>query len=60
MKKKVKDLTVSQLVEYCKEQESCGTCPFGHCRLCVCTLNMPYSLEEEILEKEIEIPEGDE
>lgn len=57
MKIKVKDLTVTQIYEYCKEQESCRTCPFGHYHWYHCWLNMPYSLEEETLEQEVEITE---
>ena len=55
MKKKIRDLTVSQLYEYCKEQESCNDCLFGH--FCFCMVNTPYTLEEEALEQEIEIPD---
>lgn len=56
MKKKVKNLTVAQLYEYCKSQESCDDCcSFGH--FCFCTVNTPYTLEKETLEQEIEIPE---
>lgn len=55
MKKKVKDLTVTQIYEYCKGQEKCKDCPFEHGYLC--KLNTPYDLEEETLEHELEIPE---
>ena len=54
MKKKIKDLTVAQLLEYCENQEPCDACPFSHGYLC--KLNTPYDLEEETLEQEVEIP----
>lgn len=57
MKKKVEDLTVGKVYEYCKEKESCDDCPF-RTFFYYCTLNSPYNLEEETLEQEIEIPEG--
>ena len=55
MKKKIKDLTVSQLYEYCKDKESCDDCPCR--RIWYCTMDTPYILEEEALEQEIEIPD---
>lgn len=55
MKKKVKDLTVTQIYEYCKGQEMCKGCTFENGY--ICKLNTPYDLEEETLEQEIEIPE---
>lgn len=57
MNKKIKDLTVAQLYRYCKEKEACRTCPFVHFYNCLCKLNTPYDLEEEVLEQEVEIPE---
>ena len=53
MKRKVKDLTVAKLYEYCKKKESCDACLFEY--FCVFRVNTPYTLEEEALEQEIEI-----
>lgn len=58
MKKKVKDLTVTQLYKYCTSRELCDACPFEHGYLC--KLNTPYDLEEETLEQEVDIPEEEE
>ena len=58
MKKKVKDLTVAELFAYCVERESCDACPFGY--ICFCRPHTPYTIEEEILEQEVEIPEEEE
>lgn len=58
MKKKIKDLTVAQLYRYCREKESCDGCPFRN--FYYCTMNMPYKIEGEALEQEIEIPEEEE
>lgn len=60
MKKKIKDLTIAELYEYCKEKASCRTCPFTYFHFRFCELNTPCYFEEETLEQEVEIPEEDE
>lgn len=57
MKKKLKDVTIAKLYEYCEKKETCDDCPFGYFQFC--KLNTPCMLEEEVLEQEIEIPEED-
>lgn len=59
MRKKVEDLTIGELYEYCKEKDSTN-CPFyqpeaGYWQYC--KLNSPRGLNPEVLEQEIEIPE---
>lgn len=56
MKKKVKDLTVTQIYKYCTSRELCDACPFEHFCFCIA----PYMLEEETLEQEVDIPEEEE
>lgn len=53
MKKKLKDVTIDKLYEYCEKKETCDDCPFGYFQYC--KLNTPWMPYEGILEQEIEI-----
>ena len=54
MKKKIRDLTIAKLYEFCKYRESCVACPFDEH---FCFRMAPYMLDKETLETEIEIPD---
>lgn len=61
MKKKLKDMTLEELKRFCISIEECvGNCPlFGWSSYDVyCSIYPPGTLEPEVLEQEIEIPEG--
>ena len=55
IKRKIKDLTVAQLYEYCREKDWCDDCSLN--LFCFYARHSVYSLEEETLDEEIEIPE---
>lgn len=50
MKKKIKDLTVIEIINICKTYKTCLDCPLNSkYRIC----DMPCNVEEEYLEQEI-------
>ena len=52
MKKKIKELTISDFKNICYKHKTCRECPLG--KLSVCVLS-PYMICESTLEKEIEL-----
>ena len=54
IKKNVRDFTIGEIVDTCRNSTSCKTCPFDCTTLCS-FMNSPYYINDE---EEIEIPEN--
>lgn len=52
MKKKIKELTISDFKKVCSIHKTCRECPLGKLNVCVLS---PYMINESTLEKEIEL-----
>ena len=52
MKKKIKELTISDIKKICSRYHSCRECPLGKLNVCVLS---PYMINESILDKEIDL-----
>lgn len=50
MKKKIKELTIEEIIHICKRQYDCYSCPLQH----ICAV-LPIQYKNEDLEKEIEL-----
>lgn len=58
MKKKVEDLTIKEIMNFCNEQKNCLDCPLNKERICLDEVFCPAAwscVAEEMKETEIEI-----
>ena len=53
MKKKLKDVTLKELKRFCRGIEEC----VANCPLFGCSMYPPGTIEPDVLEQEIEVPE---
>ena len=59
MKKKIKDLTINDLMNECDDNCRCETCPFSDVLCGEKRFSLITDLKEKELEKEVEIDESD-
>lgn len=55
MKKKIKDMTLEDIIKYCDDRKVCQGCPFGEDDICFGGLI--DSQKEDFLNQEIEVEE---
>lgn len=63
-KKKIKDCSIFELIKFCKERNvtDCGDCPFfieKDINITYCSMYSPSSINDSILEQEIDIPNNE-
>lgn len=64
MKKKIKDCSIFELIKFCKERNvtDCGNCPFfieKDINIVYCSMYSPSSVNDSVLEQEIEITDNE-